>query len=76
MFATAQVMGFPSGRPEYPYRVDVAYGVNVDPANGVLLDDVNAGRDLARSVMVKGSYFPLLDAEYDQAAELLAAVNQ
>jgi hypothetical protein len=73
VFATAHVTSepYPSGRENYPYRVDVAYDVNVNPADGVLLDDVDGGRDLAKSVIVKGSYFGLTDEEFDQAAWLL-----
>jgi len=78
VFATARVLcgPYPSGRAEFPFRVDVAYDINVNPADGVLLDDVDAGRDLMKSVMVKGSYFSLTDAEFEQASILLAEAER
>jgi hypothetical protein len=73
VFATATVKSkvpYDSKVKEWPYRLDIVYDIRVSQADGVSLDQVDAGRDL--QARIRGSYFALRQEEFDQAEALLA----
>jgi hypothetical protein len=59
-----------SDYPEWPYRLDIEYLVNVSPPDGVPINEVSIERDLGKLVR-RQSYIRLTQEEYDRAAALL-----
>ena len=74
VFATARVTSEvkASDYPEWPYRLDIEYLVNVSPPDGVHIDEVSIERDLGKLIR-RQSYIRLTQEEYDRAAALLEA---
>ena len=72
VFANARVISElkVSDYPEWPYRLDIEYIVNVNPRDGVLIDKVSIDRDLGKLVR-RQSYIRLTMEEYNRAAALL-----
>jgi alpha-D-ribose 1-methylphosphonate 5-phosphate C-P lyase len=72
VFAVARVTSEvkASDYPDWPYRLDIEYLVNVSPADGVLIDQVSIERDLGKLVR-RQSYIRLTMEEYNRAASLL-----
>lgn len=77
IFADAAIIGtayLVAGDGRWPYRMNVTFVVNVLPADGILLAEVNVGRNLQNCV--RAPYFRLTDEEFDQASALLAGAAQ
>ncbi len=72
VFANARVTSElkASDYPEWPYRLDIEYLVNVNPRDGVPIDKVSIDRDLGKLVR-RQSYIRLTMEEYNRAAALL-----
>ena len=74
VFALAEVTtaAYESGLPNWPYRVDLRYEVNLAVSDGVSLDEIStATRDLVRPIQRGSSYIELTPEEFERAATLL-----
>ncbi len=69
VFALAEVTSkvYDSGNPEWPYKVNIKYEVNLPVDEGVHIDEISTPiRDLRRSLRQR-AYIKLLPEEYKQA---------
>ena len=68
VFAIAEVISEikASEFDDWPYRVDINYLMRLHPADGVPIDEVSSGRDLARSIG-QHTYIVLQPEEYERA---------